>query len=561
MNTFKIWIEGMDVSEKRKKYLITGLILVLLSLWGGIYDFAALFYGAVFGAGVLWILWKRKSIKIPVGTTGIGLWLITAGYFVSMCIAGDRGIAFLGVMRQLSFGIFWPLWKNIKPDTRECMKESTVRSAIFLTLIAVPGYLVPVVREHLFRAGRLGGVFQYSNTYALFLLVCLIYILDAKSSSWKKYIGCGVLIFGIIFCGSRSVMVLLLGVLGLFLLKGNGRKQILSVVGVTVVLCLILGGIWKSDLARLFQITLDSSTLNGRILYWRDGIEVLKQHPLGLGYMGYYFLQPQFQTGNYVTRYVHNDFLQCGLDAGIISMIVLLVIMIKGLMDRKNTRKNRLILILILLHSLFDFDLQYASIFCIMLMHLGENEKVIERKAVKPFTVVVTGMTVACCYLVFALGLEYFDKNEQALMLYPKNTFSRLALMEEEEDEEQAEKIIEENGMLAAAYECRAKSYLEEENYEQAYGMVKEMLQCAGYDADVYNQSVYYLSFALSQAADQEDQKMERKILKEIQSVPQIVEKRGKSSSRWAYRINDKPEIELDDSVSQYLESVKDIVL
>ena len=41
--------------------------------------------------------------------------------------------------------------------------------------------------------------------------------------------------------------------------------------------------------------------------------------------MGYFFKQPEFQTGNYVTRYVHNDFLQMGLDNGIISLIVFVV--------------------------------------------------------------------------------------------------------------------------------------------------------------------------------------------------------------------------------------------
>ena len=76
------------------------------------------------------------------------------------------------------------------------------------------------------------------------------------------------------------------------------------------------------DVQRLLRLTLNSSTLNGRILYWYDAVKMIVKNPLGLGYMGYFFMQPQFQTGNYVTKYVHNDILQLVLDAGIVVAVL-----------------------------------------------------------------------------------------------------------------------------------------------------------------------------------------------------------------------------------------------
>lgn len=52
------------------------------------------------------------------------------------------------------------------------------------------------------------------------------------------------------------------------------------------------------------------------MLYWQDAMNLIVRHPMGVGYMNYYFIQPQIQTGYYFTKTVHNDLLQCVMDNG-----------------------------------------------------------------------------------------------------------------------------------------------------------------------------------------------------------------------------------------------------
>lgn len=548
---------------KNRRFLLSaGIEVFLICLWGGIYDFTAALYGTIFASALVFTSWKRGKLFIPGGIETVGLGIMLAGYILSACLARDKGVAFVGVIRFASVCLFWILWNNLEDSLRERLRGWLPRIAAALTGAAVVLYISPYFRELLFRAGRLGGVFQYSNTYALFLLIGIVITVFREKKSRLDYLMTGVLSAGIVLCGSRSVLVLFaLVLLLIFIRRKLERKWIVLITGIVICVCLVLQLILQLDLERLFQMTLDSSTLNGRLLYWTDAVPVILEHPLGLGYMGYYFLQPQFQTGVYVTRFVHNDLLQWGLDAGIIPMVVFVGIIFANIFNRENTKQNRIILILIFLHCMFDFDLQYICMFCIMLMCMKAGSKHSIEMSRKTVICAAGGAAAFCAYFSLALGLSFTGMEEQALALYPADTFSREALMREKEDEEQARVIIEENGMLAAAYDCSARKYLEEGKYTEAYEDVRGILQCAGYDMDLYDQSVYYLSVALDQAVRNNDRENAQKILEQIQAVPDLLEDLESKTSFFAYRINDRPEFELEESIEDYIQSMKDISL
>lgn len=548
--------------KNRRVISVAALEVLLICLWGGIYDFAAAFYGAVFAGALVFTVWKKKKLFIPGGIVTAGLGILLAGYMVAACLARDKGVAFIGVIRLCSVCLFWILWNLLEDKFRERIRELLPRIAAVLTVTAMVLYISPDLREFFFRAGRLGGVFQYSNTYALFLLVGVVITVFREEKRWQDYLTVGILAAGIVFCGSRSVMALFAATVILWpVFRRAERKKAVLTVGCVLAACIALQSVFQLDLQRLIRLTLDSSTLNGRLLYWSDAVPVILEHPFGLGYMGYYFLQPQFQTGVYTTRFVHNDILQWGLDAGVIPMAVFTVVIFANILNRKNTNQNRIILTLIFLHSMFDFDLQYVCMFCIMLMCMKEDKKYGINIGRKTAVCAAGGATAFCVYFSLALGLSFSGMDRQALVLYPANTFSREVLMREKEDENQARVIIEENGMLAAAYECSARGYLAEGRYTEAYEAVRGILQCAGYDMDLYDQSVYYLSIALDQAVRSDDLENARKILEQIKAVPELLEDLESKTSFFAYRINDRPEFELEQSIEDYIRSVKDISL
>lgn len=357
------------IKEKRVNYCLIAICALCLCLWGGIYDFTIAIYGCIFCIGIITVVRKKDRLSIPVNITSAGLIIILICSIISSVAARDHGIAVIGILRIVVFIVFWILWCNIAEQKRDIIWNVLPELLAGITLVSIVLYFIPQLREYLYSAKRLGGVLQYSNTFALLLLASFICLMYREKKSKSAYVVGSILILGIILCGSRTVFVLLIGVILFFIVKKKlSLKYFGIVISGLVILLFILQLLMKLDIQRLLKITLNSSTLNGRVLYWFDGIRVLMKNPLGLGYMGYYFKQPQFQTGNYATKYVHNDFLQMGLDNGIIAMIAFIVIVGYCIVSKRTNDRNRLILIMLSVHAFMDFDLQYGFMFCLLLM-------------------------------------------------------------------------------------------------------------------------------------------------------------------------------------------------
>lgn len=153
----------------------------------------------------------------------------------------------------------------------------------------------------------------------------------------------------------------------------------LMIIGITVLgfgigMILLLLQQNNNIITRLLQISFQESTFIGRIIYYLDGIKILVQHPFGLGYMGYSYLYPQVQTADYAVKFVHNDLLQQGLDTGIIPMLILAYLWISNILDKKTTTRKRQMLVLMFLHMLLEFDMQFLVLQLILVMLLEETE-------------------------------------------------------------------------------------------------------------------------------------------------------------------------------------------
>lgn len=556
-----------EIQKNYSVHMILSIETILICLWGGIYDFTFAIYGTVFFVSLCGMSWSKK-ILIPRNITTYCLGILFLGTLISLFQAQDKGVAFIGVLRIVMLAGFWILWSNISYIYRDKLIEWIPDISATLTGITVFLYFFPVARKYLFRADRMGGVFQYSNTYAMFLLIAVVILFYKsegtceKKRDYRRYAEFCILLCGIVFCGSRSVMVLaVITIASILIFEHKDRKLWIPILGITVVLCLFLQILLKLDVQRLVKITLDSSTLNGRFLYWQDALHVIGNHPLGLGYMGYYFLQPQFQTGNYVTKFVHNDILQCALDMGVVAAIALLVMIVANIWNTKNIKRNKILLLLMLLHCLFDFDLQYSAMFCLLLMCMDvEEDKHWEWKGISSKIVMILTAGV-CIYFSVAFGMSQFNQNKAALALYPGNTFAREARMLEDENNEDAEIIIAKNGMIASAYECAAERHLDNGEYMEAYKDIQGMLRTAGYQIEHYNQAVYKLSMALDQAVRKDDMDGAQEILEEIQGIPEQIAGLEARTSDFAYKINDKPTFQLQDEIERYIESLSGISL
>lgn len=546
--------------KNKEKYLITTICVICLCLWGGIYDFTVAIYGVIFSICILAIILQKKQVDIPINVTGIGLMIIFLCSLVSIFVARDHGIAFIGTLRVLVFLAFWIMWCNIDELKKHTIWDILPEMSAIITLLSIVLYFIPQAREYLYSANRLGGVMQYSNTYAMLLLIAFIVLVYREEKKKTAYATGITLIAGILFCGSRSVFMLLIIVLLMLLIKRKIPSKylfigVIAIAGFVIVLQLLM----KLDIQRLLKITVNSSTLNGRILYWYDGIIQLLKNPFGLGYMGYFFKQPQFQTGNYTTKYVHNDFLQMGLDYGIIAAVAFLFIVLYAIFSKKVNERNRLILIFLAIHALFDFDLQYGFMFCMLLMTMKtEADKAWHFRGISGHCIIIAGLIVSG-YFAVALGLEYIGKTEAALILYPVNSFALQDELDVAVDDKVSGRLIECNGMVAAAYENAAGFSVDDWNYKDAVTQIDSMLEYAGYDSYYYNQAVFYYSKCLDEAVRSEDMEATQDILNKITELPDVISEKESNASKFAYRINDKPQIDLQEDIQNYIDNMSQI--
>lgn len=534
-------------------------------LWGGFYDFVSALFGCAFSIMIMLLGRKNKGLWIPKCFVTYGMALILVCGINSVYFADDKGMAWIGIVRIVTLIEFWLIWSNITEAVQEKMFNAIPASGTLATLISLPAFFIPRLQEYFYRANRLGGTFQYSNTYALFLLVGF-YITVCKEK-WRlaEKAEMVVLLVGILLTGSRSVFVLtVFTIIFVFCREKRRKKEKMRILVVSLLAVLLIQFFANLNLKRLLDITLNSSTLNGRLLYWQDALPVILDNPFGLGYMGYYFGQPQFQTGNYVTKFIHNDILQCALDNGILAAIVVICLFLRYIFNNKRAMREKGILILLLLHGMFDLDMQFQVLPCIALMCMKEYEK--EDFYIKSRIAISTGLIMSCvgCYAFVALGMEHIERYEWSLKLYPWNTFAREELMLESEGErcyDIAQQIVEDNGMLASAYEYAMQNARVQGNYQAMLDYENQMLDWAGYENYYYNQAVYCLSIALDVVVREGDLETGQKLLGEIQSMSNRIKEKEKKASALAYRIYDKPQIVLAKEIEKYIESLSGINL
>lgn len=557
----------------KKKGEVSISLLFMAGLWGGFYEFAAAVYVLLFLGLIRSVYREKKRIEIPKNKTTYCMIIISVCYVCSVFTAIDKGMAVLGLIKIFAAVLFYLLWCNLSSSKKVEWIDKVPEVGAVLTGIALIGYYLPGVRERLYQANRLGGTFQYSNTYALFLLVGIIILMYQKTWNRKYVTETIILVIGILYTGSRTVLVLTVCVIVFCMIQGKMNRQagfaMLIGVGIAVIAVLF---VYQLNIGRLWKITLDSSTLNGRLLYYKDAVSVIMKHPLGLGYMGYYYLQPQFQTGRYVTRFVHNEILQYGLDAGWLAMAALLIIFLTNLFSKENTQRNKLILCVLLLHCLFDFDLQYPIMVCVFIMSLSGRTQMVRKDNqcsrdslwVWNGTTCRVGGVLLLCVSIYVFGVSlchYVGLDNVSMKLYPWHTEARVSSIQKDARMEEIETVIRQNGMIASVYETEAKLSIETGDYERTKNAVQEMLKCAGYDMYYYNQAVYLDSHALDQALRSGNKDVSQEILTDILNIPNQLETLKKNTSSLAYRTVDAPDFELEESVQRYLNSVAEACL
>lgn len=546
-----------------KSYPAVYLYFLSVVLSGTFNEYLSALISVLLLAALTYRLLRNGRLLFKINYTCVITAVICLFYLICSIWAIDRGIALLGFIKYLPLMLFLLLFMQ-NPSEKAVLFEMLPSFAAITTIISTILMQIPELRGFFSVAGRLSGFFQYSNTFALFELVCFILAVTKPVLAIFDYLKMAVIIVGIFYSGSRSVMVLTIVCIVVLLIFISNRRLKISVISIfsvlmlsAVVYALVSGNF--DTIGRFLKTSFTESTFLGRLLYYKDGIRVIATHPFGIGYLGYYFCEQSIQTGLYSVRYIHNDFLQLFLDIGWFPAIGFIFVILRAFFSKGAGLKKRLMIFAITAHVCFDFDLQFISVFLLFILILDDEKgKIFELKNKVATASVLIALALMQLYFGIALFLSYIGMNKNSLMLYPYNTLAQIELLTEEINIDQmnniADDILSRNEYIALAYSAKARYAYSNGNFEDVIAYKKKVFKYAPYQIEDYNEYCRMLIIGIQLYEQSGDSFSAEYCFKELQKVPEMLERVKNRTDSLAFLLTDKPELELEPEITTWTE-------
>ena len=555
----------------------------LIGLPGGIKAIAALVFLAPFAIGLYydWLMYaagviivimlavvflKRKTIVISKDP-GVILLLITGlGYFAVIPFAVDSGMAFAGGMRMLVVALFILLVMQYDGEEVRKVWQVIPASALLMLMISLLLWVIPSTKSFVASnaANQLGGFFQYANAFGLYQLLAIVVLMYRKDPGVFEIMAMLCLAFGIFMTGSRFIFVLMVATYLWFIFRFRSYRKILLLVGlglglaVALILWITRDTVGFGRFSTLFQMP---QTLYNRIIGWKDALRMLKDHWYGLGYYGYQYLEPAYQTADYYIRFVHNDWLQVMLDAGIIPGLCCVVgslLSIKG-----SSPLQKLLFVLIAVAGAFDFNIAYGAILFLWVLCLNvSSKKIIPWK--NGYAILPAGIAGVFIWLGISFGLFFYGRCFEAVKIYPGNTEARIDCLSITSDlsaDEMATEILERNDCVLLAYNAKAAIASAMGDYESMMAYKDQALIYDPYDLFIYEEYLNMLSDAAIAANNHHDRTLFVKIAQKAISIPDVIQSVLDRTDPLADKgMETAPDLTLPQAYLDYIEMLRDAI-
>lgn len=558
---------------QRFKILFTGSFFA----FGLFQESIACIFCGIFALFFFFQVAKNKGFQLYCSIESGVIAIVIILYLPAACYGVDLGMGWIGFLKMLTVLFFGCCTMQLSEEQRDRMLGMIPAVGCTMTVFGIFSYGIKPAYHFFFMADRLGGFFQYANVFALFCLTGLVLLSD------KLYVQAALLLTGILLSGSRTVFCLAV-VSGILIVIHNKRFSLpfLLIAVIVFTIVLIYVGVTGNvqNVGRFLTVSVHSSTFLGRILYVKDGIRLCMKHPFGLGYLGYYFVETSIQTGVYSVRYIHNGYLQMALDIGIIPAVLFLYVIASSVFSKRkpcadicvpyirNKERNghkRLVTAVIALHCLVDFDLEFTSIWFVLLltMNLYQGKKII----------ITTGYRCICCktaigilaavgvYTGIAMLFGYLGHTRLSVQLLPLNTeMQREALLQETDSgkaEQLAEKILKQNVYIPEAYDVLSAAAYQKGDFQKMSEYKMRSVKLQRYNKEAYERYVILLSLGIEAAERNGDRETAVKLMEDVLEVDRLRSETEGSTDALAYKIRDVPDLTFSAEVENYMDQVK----
>lgn len=540
-------------NDNVSKVICPMVLLIISFLWsGGYYEYCSAILG-IFAAIMILTVNRKSRKKLSCENYMIFAVCLTFFYLLSCLYATDRGMAFTGVAKKSVILFFALIISSLTMEQRRWLLHKLPEMSVLTVLVGAIGAMFPFTRSYVVHAGRFSGTFGYANTYGLFLLLALLVLLETytKRKWWVDIFIAGTLLTALWFTGSRYTWLLTGVILSVYVVRQKKTRKIavfiLALLGVATLSAATMFR-QSEAMGRLFSTNL--STFYGRLLYWQDAWKLMKSHFFGMGYLGYYYEQTGVQTGVYTVRYVHNDFLQWILDIGWIPALLLILLLVFAISNKKRPFGQKILLFTLILHSMLEFDFEHTSVAFLWILVLSCTEEKIKKEMPYWF-----GKTVAvilgciCLYLAIPLCTYAMEKMEQSVSWYPPYTEARLALLATEENPSEVELtadiILKQNDTAFLAYDAKAQVAFMNNEFENMIHYKKCAIARNRYNRNEYTEYLTMLNEVLLYSQEQSDEDLQEKIISEMEQLLVLIQTNEATVSNLGKKIDDKVEIAL----------------
>lgn len=546
-----MWINAVKKLRFADWILFASLLLV-----GGFHEYISCGLAVAMSMYLLIRLAARKTLTVRKDFLTSAVVAVCLGYGLTCLWAVDRGMALVGFLKFLPL-LLYLLCLQQEDGGEQALKLLPYFGAAMAILSAI-GMQFSAVKALFAVAGRLAGFFQYPNTFAVLLLVCELLLLKKPGKRIWDYIILAVLVGGFLYTGSRTAFLVAIVAnvaMLLCLTKRNVRTFLWIGIGGACLLAVLLMLGENSVLRRYLTISLTESTFVGRLLYWVDALPLLLKYPLGMGYMGYYYVQQSVQTGVYTVAYIHNDFLQLVLDIGWVPAGLFFGAIVAWFLKKSVPTTDKIILGAVLLHSLFDFDLQFIGMFLLVVLLLSRDktEKVMAVKPRLPLKLSFCVVALAGLYIGAALMFAHLGNRQLADALYPYNTQNKIALLEQSEDLESAnalaDEILKQNTDFFGSYSIKAKYNYSQGDFAALIKNQRAALQRNPFAHTEYEAYCKMLLKGVELYEKAGDKRSAEICRKELLAAAEQLEANAKRLSSLGKMIKDQPVTELSDEV------------
>ena len=538
---------------KRSDIVLAVLLFIAVLASGGFYTFLNVPM-SVFLLGYLLYIGKKQGLKLYGNICLVAVSGIFAGYVFSWFWAVDRGMSLLGSVRFFPVILYTILLMQMEPESARTIYRTIPWMGVTMTVLCLILRFVPAISDYIVVKGRFAGSFQYANTYALFLLVGLTILLMEEKLSWQNLMGEVILVFGILASGSRTSFLLMLGLMAFICIWRRNGYHFLATAGVIAAglgLSALAAAYGTAEADRYLTTASETGTLLVRLLYYKDAVPVILKHPGGLGYLGYYLLQSSFQTGVYSVRFVHNELLQLLLDVGWIPTMLFCIALFQSFFRKGTELWKRLILFLVCAHAMMDFDLQFLSIWFILIpvMDLWRGNVIQLRWSELPFAAAAIVFSVWCGWMGVADYLYTIHNVPGCLQVAPSYTMALIDSLSDLKDvallEQRADEILKLNSDVSVAHSAKGNAAYGKGDIVGMMAEKEEAIRLAPYYLEGYLDYFDKLEQVEQRYEQMGDIASAEACRKKMMEIPEMLDRVKKNTSPISWKIQHKPELEL----------------